>query len=246
MLTALVVDDVPQARATLRQDLADYCPEIIVLGEAEGVVSGAKAIREHKPRLVFLDIQMQDGSGFDLLEILGDAAPLIIFTTASDAFAIQAFRFSAVDYLLKPIDPDDLMEAVQKAQQKSGNDPQSLELLKEAMDTKKTVTRLALNTQEKIHIVNITEIIRLEASANYTMFYFRDGSKTMVTKTLKEYDQLLSGHGFLRVHQSHLVNLDCIKDYVKIDGGYLVMKDGTDVAVSSRKKAEVLKAIADL
>lgn len=246
MLTALIIDDVPQARATLKQDLADYCPEIKVLGEAEGVLTGAKAIRQHQPQLVFLDIQMQDGSGFDLLEILGNDAPLIIFTTASDAFAIKAFRFSAIDYLLKPIDPDELMAAVEKAQSKSGNDPGSLEVLKEAMSGKKAISRLALNTLEKIHIANIADIIRLEASANYTMFYFQDGSKTMVTKTLKEYDQLLSEHGFLRVHQSHLVNLDCIKDYVKIDGGYLVMQDGSDVAVSSRKKAEVLKAISDL
>ncbi len=246
MLNALIIDDVPQARATLRQDLADYCPEINVLGEAEGVVTGAKAIREHKPQLVFLDIQMQDGSGFDLLEILGDSAPLIIFTTASDAFAIKAFRFSAIDYLLKPIDPDELMASVEKAQQKSGNNPESIELLKEAMSSKKPITRLALNTLEKIHIANIADIIRLEASANYTMFYFRDGSKTMVTRTLKEYNQLLADHGFLRVHQSHLVNVACIKDFVKIDGGYLVMNDGSDVAVSSRKKAEVLKAIADL
>ena len=246
MLTALIIDDVPQARATLKQDLADYCPEIKVLGEAEGVLTGAKAIRQHQPQLVFLDIQMQDGSGFDLLEILGNDAPLIIFTTASDAFAIKAFRFSAIDYLLKPIDPDELMAAVEKAQSKSGNDPGSLEVLKEAMNGKKAISRLALNTLEKIHIANIADIIRLEASANYTMFYFQDGSKTMVTKTLKEYDQLLSEHGFLRVHQSHLVNLDCVKDYVKIDGGYLVMQDGSDVAVSSRKKAEVLKAISDL
>ena len=246
MLTALIIDDVPQARATLKQDLADYCPEIKVLGQAEGVLTGAKAIRQHQPQLVFLDIQMQDGSGFDLLEILGNDAPLIIFTTASDAFAIKAFRFSAIDYLLKPIDPDELMAAVEKAQSKSGNDPGSLEVLKEAMSGKKAISRLALNTLEKIHIANIGDIIRLEASANYTMFYFQDGSKTMVTKTLKEYDQLLSEHGFLRVHQSHLVNLDCVKDYVKIDGGYLVMQDGSDVAVSSRKKAEVLKAISDL
>ena len=245
MLTALIIDDVAQARATLKQDVADYCPDIQILGEADGVVSGAKLIREKNPQLVFLDIQMQDGSGFDLLEILGDAAPKIIFTTASDAFAIKAFRFSAIDYLLKPIDPDELMAAVEKVKAQPDNHSDSLALLKDAMTAKKAPHRLALNTLDKIHIAEIETIIRCESQGNYTEFFFTNGKKLLVTKTLKEFDKLLSGHGFLRVHQSHLINLEQVKEFVKTDGGYLIMKDGDDVPVSSRKRASVLEAIAD-
>jgi len=245
VLTALIIDDVAQARATLKQDVADYCPEIDLLGEADGVVSGAKLIREKKPQLVFLDIQMQDGSGFDLLEILGDSAPKIIFTTASDAFAIKAFRFSAIDYLLKPIDPDELMAAVNKVGENPANDSGSMALLKDSISSKKAPQRLALNTLDKIHITEIKEIIRCESQGNYTEFFFTSGKKLLVTKTLKEFDKILSEQGFLRVHQSHLINKEQVKEFVKTDGGYLIMKDGDDVPVSSRKRASVLEAIAD-
>ncbi len=245
MLKAVIIDDVAQARDNLKTDISSYCDEVEIIGEADGVVSGAKLIKETKPQLVFLDIQMQDGSGFDLLEILPDLDFKVIFTTASDEYAIKAFKFSATDYLLKPVDPDELMAAVEKAHDQT-TDKASIDLLKDKMSSKKEFKRLALHTLDKIHIVEITDIVRCESSVNYTTFFFTDGKKLLVTKTLKEYDTMLSDKGFYRVHQSHLINVNLVKEFVKTDGGYLVMKDGSNVPVSTRKKAVVMDMIAEM
>ena len=220
--------------------MENYCVNIDVVGSAEGVVTGAKLIKEIKPALVFLDIQMKDGSGFDLLEILGDVNFKLIFTTASDEYAVKAFKFAAVDYLLKPIDPDELMDAVSRVE---GQDKpaQRIDLLKENFVKTK---RIALNTLQKIHIVNVEEILRCESNINYTMFYFTDGTKLLVTKTLKEFDHLLSGHNFIRLHQSHLINTAFIKEFLKSEG-VLVMKDGTKVPVSTRKKEVLMEMISN-
>jgi len=240
MIRAVIIDDIPEAIAVLKADLENYCVNIEVVGSAEGVVTGAKLIKEIKPDLVFLDIQMKDGSGFDLLEILTDVNFKLIFTTASDEYAVKAFKFSAVDYLLKPIDPDELMDAVSRVE---GQDKpaQRIDLLKENFVKAK---RIALNTLQKIHIVNVDEILRCESNINYTMFYFTDGTKLLVTKTLKEFDNLLSGHNFIRVHQSHLINTSFIKEFLKSDG-VIVMKDGTKVPVSTRKKEVLMEMISN-
>jgi two-component system LytT family response regulator len=238
MINAIIIDDIPEARTVLKADLENYCVNINVVGEAEGVVTGAKIIKELKPDLVFLDIQMQDGTGFDLLEILPSTDFKLIFTTASDEFAVKAFKFSAVDYLLKPIDPDELMDAVSKVEQQD-KPAERIGLLKENFDKPK---RIALNTLDKIHIVEVAEILRCESNINYTMFYFLDGTKLLVTKTLKEFDKLLTDHYFIRLHQSHLVNARFIKEFTKSDG-YVFMKDGTKVPVSTRKKQVLMEMI---
>ena len=188
---------------------------------------------------------MPDGTGFDLLEILPKVPFKIIFTTASDAFAIRAFRFSAVDYLLKPIDPDDLMESVNKLKS-TPNAGQNLDLLMDNMKNQETPKKLSLHTQDKIQIVTVSDIIRCESSGNYTIFHFLDGTNLMVTRTLKEYDQLLSDSGFFRVHQSHLVNQKHITAFVKTEGGYLLMSNGQHVSVSLRKKAAVMEMLEKL
>ena len=244
-LKAVIIDDVAQARDTLREDLETYCTHLEIIGEADGVVSGSKLLKKVKPDVVFLDIQMQDGSGFDILEILPDINFQVIFTTASDAFAIKAFRFSAIDYLLKPIDPDELMDAVKKLAMidKSISQNENFDLLLNTVKEKSLPKRLALHTLEKIHITEIEDIVRCESNGNYTTFFFADGQKLLVTKTLKEYDQLLSEHEFVRVHQSHLINASQIKEFVKVDGGYLVMRNGTKVPVSLRKKSNVMKLL---
>ena len=246
MMTAIIIDDIEQARITLKEDLNTYCPEVKVIGEAEGVVSGAKLLKQKQADILFLDIQMQDGSGFDLLEILPNLTSQVIFTTASDAFAIKAFRFSAVDYLLKPIDPDELMEAVKKVKPNEATPKESLDLLLNSFKDRYELKNMVLHTQEKIHVVAIEDIVRCQSMVNYTVFYFVDQSKLMVTKTLKEYDQMLKDYGFVRVHQSHLINSRQIKEYVKSEGGYLVMKDGAHVSVSLRKKAMVMKMLEEL
>lgn len=245
-LTAVIVDDVAQARVTLKEDLAAYCPDIEIIGEADGVVSGSKLLNKIKPDVVFLDIQLQDGTGFDILEILGDITFQVIFTTASDEFAIKAFKFSAVDYLLKPVDPDELIVAVQKVSKVNHSTQENYDLLLNTVKEQSAPKRMALHTLEKIHVTEIANIVRCESSGNYTTFYFKDGHKLLVTKTLKEYDQMLSEYHFARVHQSHLINAQQIKEFVKVDGGYIVMKDGSKIPVSLRKKSVVMKLLEDL
>lgn len=246
-MKAVIIDDLEQARLTLKKDLQNYAPDVEVIGEAAGVVEGARLLKSVQPDLVFLDIQMQDGSGFDLLDILPSVPFRIIFITAYDAHAIKAFRYAAIDYLMKPVDPDELIQALQKARQNGVNEQSKYNLLNESLKAgNKLQTRLALNTLDKIHIVNIEEIQRCESNANYTEFYFTNGKKLMVTKTLKEYEDLLSVQGFFRVHQSHLVNTKLIKEFVKTDGGHLIMNDGTSIPVSTRKRAEVVEMLEKL
>lgn len=245
-MKAVIIDDVKTAIESLRADIETYCPEIKLIGTADSVVSGAKLLRDKRPDLIFLDIELQDGTGFDILEILPNLNARVIFTTGSDAYAVRAFRFAAVDYLLKPVDPDELMEAVSKYKtsdtgQIASND--SLALLSDTIKSAQTPRKIALHSQEKIHIAEVEEIVRLEAGGNCTFFHFQDKSRLLVTKTLKEYDKLLNEAGFLRVHQSHLVNTDLIKEYIKTEGGYLVMKNGERVPVSVRKKTEVMKVL---
>ena len=240
-MRAVVVDDIQKFRKNLIQDLADYCPDIEVVGEADGVVSAAKKINTLKPDVVFLDIQINEGTAFDLLSVLGEIKFKIIFTTASDEFAIKAFKISAIDYLLKPIEIDELKCAVAKL--KRGNEDNYELLQSNIKEENKSNKRLALHSQDKIEIIEIGDIIRCESNVNYTQFFFKDGTKMLVTKTLKEYDKMLTEFGFYRVHQSHLVNIDYIKEYVKIDGGYLKMKDGASVPISTRKKSSVLKLL---
>ncbi len=246
MIKAILIDDIPQALELLRNDLATHCPDIEIIGTAGSVVESAKLLRKANPDVVFLDIELQDGSGFDILEILGDISFKIIFTTASDAHAIKAFRFSAIDYLLKPIDPEELKEAVKKLKQNIPDSQESIDLLLDTVKNKKGPKRLALHTLEKIQVAEIAEILRCESSGNYTTFYFADGTNLLVTKTLKEFDNMLKEHGFVRVHQSHLINSNRIKEYIKTEGGYLVMKDNSRVPVSIRKKPTVIKMLSGL
>lgn len=246
MPSAIIIDDIEQARKNLRKDLASCCPEIEIIGEAGGVVDGARLLKKTRPDILFLDIQMQDGSGFDLLDILGEIDFHIIFTTASDAHAVKAFRFSALDYLLKPIDSDELRTAVKKASERLHNGSR-LELLKKNMDSKgKKPEKLALHSQDKIHVVDISTIQRCESSINYTEFHFTGGKKMLVTRTLKDFEELLSDQGFYRVHNSHLINTRYIKEFVKTDGGYIVMQDGVNIPVSSRKRPDVIKMLENL
>lgn len=247
MIKAIIIDDIEQARTTLKKDLQVYAPDIEIIGEANGVIEGAKLLKNIKPDILFLDIQMQDGSGFDLLDILKDINFKIIFITASDAHAIKAFRYAAIDYLMKPVDPDELMNALKKYREYKPNENENYKLLNETLKNgQKPHERLALHTQDKIHIVNIQDIIRCESSINYTEFHFSNGKKFLVTKTLKDFEDLLSDQGFYRVHQSHLVNTKYIKEFVKTDGGYLIMTDGCNVPVSTRKRPEVVKMLEEL
>lgn len=246
-MKAIIIDDIEQARETLRKDLNDYTPSVEIIGEAEGVVSGMKLLKEITPDILFLDIQMQDGSGFDLLDILPNIPFKIIFITASDAHAIKAFKYAAIDYLLKPIDPDELIKAIEKCGNESGNESDKYKLLSDSLKNHgKPNEKIALHSQDKIQIVDIQSIIRCESSVNYTTFFFTDNRQIVVTKTLKEFNDLLAEQGFYRVHQSHLINTKFISEYVKTDGGHLIMSDQSIIPVSVRKRPEVIKMLGKL
>lgn len=241
-IKAVIIDDVVDAIQVLEQELKDSIPQVMVVGKARGVVEASKLLRQVKADLLFLDIDLGDGTGFDLLEILSDLSFKVIFTTASEAHAVKAFRFAAIDYLVKPIDRKDLQEAVSRAMSFNKNEGE-IEVLLNAWTNQQKVDKIVLSNADQSEIVEIKEIIRCEASNNYTMFFISGRSKVLVSKTLKYYDQLLSDYGFFRCHQSHLVNLQHIIRFVKQDGGYLQMNDGTMVPVSSRKRATLLETL---
>ncbi|MFN8284503.1 MAG: LytTR family DNA-binding domain-containing protein [Chitinophagales bacterium] len=246
MIKAIIIDDIEQARITLKKDLETYTPEVVVIGEANGVLEGAKLLKKIKPDVLFLDIQMQDGSGFDLLDILSDIHFNIIFITASDAYAIKAFQYAAINYLVKPVDPDKLIASIEQLKTRRFNEFEKYKLLNDSLKSNsKNQTKLALNTQEKIHIVNIADIIRCESDGNYTEFYFTHHKKILVTKTMKDFEEILTQHGFYRVHQSHLINTKFIKEFIKTDD-VLLMEDDTQIPVSSRRRADVIKMLEQL
>lgn len=243
-MKALVVDDIPQARKTLIKDLETYCPEIVIQGEADGVVGAVKFLNKNQVDIVFLDIQMDDGSGFDILDMIPEIHFHIIFITANDGHALRAFKYSAVDYLLKPVDPDELVKAVGKARYRTSEQHLKYELLKKN-NKSESHEMLALNSQDKIQLVKIADIIRCQSEDNYTYFFLSDGKKIVVSKTLKEYDELLQEHKFLRVHHSHLVNAKKIIEFRKNDD-LLLLSDHSTIPVSSRKKQDVIRALENL
>ena len=242
MLKAILIDDMPDALKVLEADLLKHCPDIQIIGKAESVVEGAKLIRTAKADLIFLDILLGDGTGFDLLEIFPDLKAKVIFITATDEFAIKAFRFAAIDYLLKPLSTEQLVEAVAKASSMiSSSNTESLDLLKETINNPSELpSRISLHSQDKISVVEIAKIVRCESDGNNTIFILESGEKIFVTKTLKSFDTMFVDHPFMRVHQSHLVNLKYIQEYVRKEGGYLKMKNDDIVPVAVRKKAEVI------
>ncbi len=229
------------AQEALIDDLRTVGPEIEIIGRATGVVSAAKLLKEQRPDVLFLDIELEDGTGFDLLEILPEIDFKIIFTTASDQHAIRAFRFSAIDYLLKPIDLEALRDAISKIE--ASDSKEKVAVLLDHWDISNKSQRLALQNSDKIEVVSTDQIVRCEADNNYTTFFFLDGTQFLVSRTLKSYERILESQGFFRVHQSHLVNLSRIKTYVKTEGGYLVMEGGSRVPVSVRKKAKVIELL---
>ncbi|MBU0486566.1 MAG: LytTR family DNA-binding domain-containing protein [Bacteroidetes bacterium] len=249
MLNAIIIDDEERARKTIAAIIDLHCPDIRIVTQAESVESGCKAIREFEPDIVFLDVKMHDGTGFDLLRKLQTVNFKVIFITAHEEFAAEAFRFSALDYILKPVDPKDLEEAVEKAEKYI-----SLENIDIKLDTyfaniqsdSKENKKIVLRTVKEIFVVKVKDIIRCEADKNYTRLFFVNGKKLLVTKTLKEFEDMLSGYRFFRNHQSHMINMDFIDYYKKGDGGFIVMKDGATVPVSMRKKDSLLQILGSI
>lgn len=248
MLRAIIIDDEKTSCDTLAGLISRYCKNVEIVGFANGYKSGLKAIHENKPDIVFLDIQMPDGSGFQLLEDVKDVNFDIIFTTAYDQYAIKAIKYSALDYLLKPIIPADLVNAVQKAEARRTHSEMdsNIKVLLENLKTKNEPKKIVLSTSDKIHIVETDNIIRCESDDYYTRYFFTDGKTLLISRTLKETEQLLGEQSFLRPHKSHLVNIKYIKGFLKNDGGYILMSDGYKVPVSRRKKEKVIQTLRHL
>ena len=249
MMRALIIDDEKIARNTLKSDVEAYCPDINIIGEADGVKAGTAAIIELKPDLVFLDVEMQDGTGFDVLEALKPISFKVIFTTAHNGYAIRAFKYSAVDYLLKPVDSDELIEAIKKINSISVTSllQNSLNvLLENTRNTKKETQKIVISTTDGHSIFTINEVIRFEADRNYTKVFIVHEKPLLVAKTLKHFEDVLKDQNFERVHQSHYVNIQHIKKYISRDGGYLIMSDKSNVPVAQRKKTELLALLESL
>lgn len=249
MVKAIIIEDEKMSRETLRRLLEKYCPTVEVVAEADGYRKGMEEIRKYHPDVIFLDIQMPDGSGFRLLEELEDIDFEVIFTTAFDQFAIKAIKYSALDYLLKPIIPQELTEAIQRVERKKAdNAKRRIEAV--ATDNLKMQDdrnhKIVLSTSEMLHVISVDDIIRCESDNYYTNFYFIDGRKLLVSKTLKENEELLSHHNFIRPHKSHLINIKYIKSYIRQEGGYILMSDDTHIPVSRRKKDKIMEIIYNL
>jgi len=247
-MKTLLIDDVKGARKALFHDLIDYCEGVEVLGEAGSVGSAIALIKQKKPDLIFLDIDLGDGTGFDVIKGLNEEElPQVIFTTAFDHYAIKAFKYGALDYLLKPVDEEELQAAVEKAKK------QLLTTTKEVVELIDPITaeetgspnKVVIHSQEELVIIEIDEIVCCEASNNYTVFHLTNNRQVVSSETLKHYDGLFGEHSFFRTHHSHLVNLSFVKSFVKIDGGYLLLKNGKQLPVSVRKKELLNKVLKE-
>jgi len=249
MLRAIVIDDIEKIRKDNIAVIKNTCPNISVIGQADSVASGVKLIRQLSPDLVFLDVEMPDGTGFDLLQKLSPIAFKVIFITGYEDFAIRAFRFSAIDYLLKPLDSKELSEAVKKAEHALGTEVFDMKLhnLFTNLERPKNLQKLVLKTADKIYSVNIQDIISCESDKNYTTFYFINAPQLVVSTNLKEYETLLGPHNFFRTHKSHLINMTYFDHFIKSEGGNtIVMKNKSSVPLSVRKKEEFLVLLDSL
>jgi two-component system LytT family response regulator len=242
--TSIIVDDIPEALNMLSNDIEKNHPEIEIIGKATSVIEAAKLLQKKHPDILFLDIMLGDGTAFDILEIVPNLQSKIIFVTASDEYAIKAFKFAAIDYILKPYSNEDLANSIKKAKVHIQPNKEQLSVLQESIRNPNRISRkISLHTSEKIIVVQLSEIIRCKSDNNYTTFHLENGQKILVSKTLKYYADMLKEHEFLRVHQSHLINTKYIKEFIKSDGGYLILKDKSNIPVSIRKRNEVIEAL---
>ncbi len=246
MIKILIVDDEFQGRNFLEKVIVKLFPDLTIAGQAATVSDAVAIISEKKPHIVFLDVMLNNENGFDLLEQLDEINFEIIFTTAHNEFAVKAFKFNALDYLLKPIDLDELEKAIDKAKRKLQTaSPSSPEIFKNLIDSLKkpgkALNKLSIPTTDGFVLISLVEIIFCEAFGNYTNFYLTNNKKITSSYTLKEYDEMLCDQGFFRAHKSHLANLTHVSRYIKGEGGTLIMTGGKEIEVSRRNKEALMK-----
>lgn len=246
MIRAILIDDEIFNLENLQTLLEKHCPQVTITATAQNIDDALDAVVKHSPNLLFLDIQMGNKTGFDLLKQLPTRNFEVIFITAFDQYGIQAVKFAALDYLLKPIDIEELILAVNKAENKLSTQVQTSQLdflLQQLKKPETKVNKIALQMQSEIRYVTLSEIIRCEADNTYTHFFLSNGEKILVSKPLKEYADLLRPNGFLRCHQSHLVNPDYVKSLLKEDGGVLLLLSGEKIPISKPNKDAVKQAL---
>lgn len=249
MLKVLIVDDEENVRAALSQMLHHYCDDTYFAGGYSNIPDAVRAIKENKPDVLLLDVEIGEESGFDIFKHVPYPDFKVIFITAYQQYAVQAFRFAALDYLLKPVDPDQLSKAINKAFDAMDREKFSMKIASffqnvESLTNK--AKRIALKTAENIHIVNLNDIMYCESEGNYTTFFMADKSRIMVSQTLGDYEDLFNEYGFIRTHKSFLINLQFIKRYEKGEGGKIILNDNTNIPVATRKKEQVVQLLSRL
>lgn len=247
-LKALIVDDETASRETLANYLQKYCSDVLVAATADSVKTALAAIEKHRPDVVFLDVEMPFGNAFDLLEQVKDIQFETVFVTAFSNYALKAINFSAAYYILKPIDIDELVAAVEKikkAKQEKNHALHTQVLIENIHTANKQLHKLVLPVLEGFEVVQVKDIVRCEANDNFTDFIFSGGQRLLICRTLKFYEQTLEGFGFLRVHKSHLINLQYVKKYKRGKGGQVLMADGSEIEVSPNKKDEFLAVFTE-
>lgn len=249
MIRTVIIDDEARSRETIREMIRLYCANTQVVAEAEDVRSGISAIRTHKPDLVILDIKMPDGSGFDLLRQIMPVDFRVIFVTAFEEYAIKAFKFNAVDYITKPVDPIELQVAIDRVSKiiETGNINNQLQKMLDGIgkpasqDNKKII----LKTADIIHVLEFDDILRCESDRNYTVFILENGERIMVSKSIKEFEEFLEENNFCRIHQSHIINLTHLRKFKK-DELICILKDNSEIPVAYRKRDDLLKVLRNL
>jgi len=244
MIKAILIDDEVHCVETLSLLISEYCPEVQVMERCKSAKEGLAAVKKHDPALIFLDIEMPVMNGFEFLEQFTDIPFAVIFTTSYDQYAIKAIRFSALDYLLKPIEPNELVSAVKKVQEQRHLPfaEQFQMLLKQVQGKNSSFNKIAVPTSEGFELLPADQVVYCEADDNYTHLFLKNKSKIIACRTLKEMEeQLVDFHFFVRVHHSYMVNLNEVTKYIRGEGGYLVMSDGTSVNVSRSRKDALMK-----
>jgi two-component system, LytTR family, response regulator len=243
MIRCVLIDDESNSLEMMEWLLKTYCPDVVIEAMCNSASNGIEAINRHKPDVVFLDIEMPHMNGFDMLEQFDKLTFDVVFCTAYDQFAIKAFRYSALNYLLKPVDPEDLKETIRRLEEKKASpSKEQIELLFQNIKqtTRSTVQRIALTTGDGMIFVPTKDIMYCQAESNYTSVVLAGGKKVLVSKVLKDIDEALSGPDFFRIHNSYLVNMNHISKFVRGDGGYVVMEDGTTVSISRSRRQEFM------
>ena len=245
-LKAIIVDDEKSSLQNLRQKLTEFCPDIHVIASSEKPEEAILLIRQYKPDVIFLDIEMPRMSGIRMLDELTDYTGEIIFTTAYNHYAVDAIRISAFDYLVKPVSITELQNAVARlVKYKQSETKERLDILRQSLSENKSQDdKIAVPTGEGLEFIQIKNIVHIESSSNYSKIFLAGGKNMLVTKLLKDFEDILLPYRFYRVHNSHLINLSYIKKYIRGDGGQVVMQDDTYIDVARRKKEEFLRLIA--